>query len=65
MRNLLFYFFSSNKNYKIDVYDISRKLISTTLGNKFNIQSLEKGNYIIKLTSDNLNSVSAYKILRK
>lgn len=55
---------SSEDNYKIDVFDNIGKLVFTTIGNSFNIQSLEKGSYIIKLASDN-NTISTYKILRK
>ena len=55
---------SSEDNYKIDVFDNIGKLVLTTIGNSFNIQSLEKGSYFIKLASDN-NTISTYKILRK
>ena len=55
---------SSEDNYKIDVFDNIGKLVFTTIGNSFNIQSLEKGSYFIKLASDN-NTISTYKILRK
>ncbi|GIR21184.1 MAG: hypothetical protein CM15mP36_03910 [Flavobacteriales bacterium] len=55
---------SSEDNYKIDVFDNIGKLVFTTIGNSFNIQSLEKGSYYIKLESDN-NTISTYKILRK
>ena len=55
---------SSEDNYKIDVFDNIGKLVFTTIGNSFNIHSLEKGSYFIKLTSEN-NTISTYKILRK
>ena len=55
---------SSEDNYKIDVFDNIGKLVFTTIGNSFNIQSLEKGSYFIKLASDN-STISTYKILRK
>ena len=55
---------SSEDNYKINVFDNIGKLVFTTIGNSFNIQSLEKGSYYIKLESDN-NTISTYKILRK
>ena len=55
---------NSEDNYKIDVFDNIGKLVLTTIGNSFNIQSLEKGSYFIKLASDN-NTISTYKILRK
>ena len=55
---------STEDNYKIYVFDNVGKLVITTIGNSFNIQSLEKGSYFIKLASDN-NTISTYKILRK
>ena len=55
---------SSEDNYKINVFDNIGKLVFTTIGNSFNIQSLEKGSYYIILESDN-NTISTYKILRK
>tara|TARA_S200000501_G_C20802116_1_gene734523 strand:+ start:247 stop:1218 length:972 start_codon:yes stop_codon:yes gene_type:complete len=56
---------SPENHYKIDVYDGFGKLVLSTTGNSFNIKSLDKGNYIIRLASTNLNSVFTYKILRK
>ena len=55
---------NSEDNFKIDVFDNIGKLVFTTIGNSFNIQSLNKGSYFIKLASDN-NTISTYKILRK